>query len=112
VLVHFLEDGRWVSPVEMAIEGQNLTAEDHLFILMQAALYLTATRALASTEAKICYERAESLCHSLIRPLLLYSSLISLAFFCAGRCGRLEATQRRSNDEDGRFFMHPDVCAV
>jgi len=33
VLVHFFEDGRWGSPVEMAIEGQNLTAEDQLFIL-------------------------------------------------------------------------------
>jgi hypothetical protein len=44
VLVHFFEDGRWGSPVEMAIEGQNLTAEDHLFTLMQTALYLTATR--------------------------------------------------------------------
>ena len=44
---------------------------------MQAALYLTATRGLASTEAKICYERAESLCYSLNRPLLLYSTLLS-----------------------------------
>jgi hypothetical protein len=77
VLVHFFEHGHWGSPVERAIEGQNLTAEDQLFILMQAALYLTATRGLASTEAKICYERAESLCHSLNRPLLLYSTLIN-----------------------------------
>ena len=61
----------------MAIEGQNLTAEDQLFILMQAALYLTTTRGLASSEAQICYERAESLCHSLNRPLLLYTTLIS-----------------------------------
>ena len=37
VLVHFFEHGRWGSPVEMAIEGQSLTAEDQLFILMQAA---------------------------------------------------------------------------
>jgi hypothetical protein len=77
VLVHFFEHGRWGSPVEMAIEGQSLTAEDQLFILMQAALYLTATRGPASTEAQTCYERAESLCHSLNRPLLLYSTLIS-----------------------------------
>ena len=77
VLVHFFEHGRWGSPVEMAIEGQGLTAEDQLFILMQAALYLTATRGPASTEAQTCYERAESLCHSLNRPLLLYSTLIS-----------------------------------
>ena len=77
VLVHFFEHGRWGSPVGMAIEGQSLTAEDQLFILMQAALYLTATRGLASLDAHICYERAESLCHSLNRPQLLYATLIS-----------------------------------
>ena len=36
VLAHFFEHGRWGSPVEMAVEGQSLTAEDQLFILMQA----------------------------------------------------------------------------
>ena len=77
VLVHFFEHGRWSSPFESAIEGQNLTAEDQLFILMQAALYLVVTRGQGSAEAQICYERAESLCHSLNRPLLLYSTLIS-----------------------------------
>jgi hypothetical protein len=65
------------SPVETSTEAHSLTPEDQLFILMQAALYLTATRGLASTEAKICYERAESLCHSLNRPLLLFSTLVS-----------------------------------
>jgi hypothetical protein len=45
-LVHFFEHGRWGSPVETAVEGQSLTAEDKLFILMQAGLYLTATRGL------------------------------------------------------------------
>ena len=76
VLVHFFEHGRWGSPVETGIEGQSLTAEDQLFILMQAGLYLTATRGLGAPEARICYERAESLCHSLNRPLLLYSALM------------------------------------
>ena len=76
VLVHFFEHGRWGSPVETGVEGQSLTAEDQLFILMQAALYLTATRGFAAPEARICYERAESLCHSLNRPLLLYLALI------------------------------------
>ena len=75
VLAHFFEHGRWGSPVEMAVEGQSLTAEDQLFILMQAALYLSATRESA-TEIRICYERAESLCHSLNRPLLLYVILM------------------------------------
>jgi predicted ATPase len=77
VLVHFFEHGRWGSPVGTAIEGQSLTSEDQLFILMQAALYLTATRGLASLDAHICYDRAESLCHSLNRPQLLYATLIS-----------------------------------
>ena len=44
VLVHFFENGRWGSPLETAVEEQSLTAEDQLFILMQAGLYLTATR--------------------------------------------------------------------
>jgi hypothetical protein len=60
----------------MGVEGQSLTAEDQLFILTQAGLYLSVTRGLGGLEARICYERAESLCHSLNRPLLLYSALI------------------------------------
>ena len=75
VLIHFFEDGRWESPVQMGAEGQNLTAEDQLFILIQAAVNMTAMRESAP-EAKICYERAESLCHSLNRPLLLYVALM------------------------------------
>jgi serine/threonine protein kinase len=77
VLAHFFERGRWGSPAEMGVEGQILTAEDHLYILMQAALYLTVTRGFAAPEARMCYERVESLCHSLNRPLLLYSALTS-----------------------------------
>jgi tetratricopeptide (TPR) repeat protein len=75
VLVHFFEHERWGSPVESAVEGQGLTAEDQLFVLMQAATYLTATRGPGAPEARICYERTESLCHSLGRPLPL-STLI------------------------------------
>jgi hypothetical protein len=75
VLAHFFEHGRWGSPVQMGVEGQSLTAEDQLFILLQAAVNLTAMRE-AAPEAKICYERAESLCHSLNRPLLLYVALM------------------------------------
>jgi serine/threonine protein kinase/tetratricopeptide (TPR) repeat protein len=75
VLVHFFEKGRWGSLVEPAVEGQTLTAEDQLFILMQAGLYLTAVRGMGAPEARICYERAEPLCHSLGRPLLLYVAL-------------------------------------
>src|SRR5271157_1358938 len=76
VLAHFFEHGRWGSRVEVGVEGQSLTAEDQLFILMQTALYLTATRGMGAPEVQICYERAESLCHSLNRPLLLYSALM------------------------------------
>jgi serine/threonine protein kinase/predicted ATPase len=76
VLAHFFEQGRWGFPAEMGLEGQTLTAEDQLVILMQAGLYLAATRGLGAPEVRICYERAESLCHRLNRPLLLYAALI------------------------------------
>jgi len=76
VLVHFFEYGRWGSPVETAVEGQSLTAEDQLLILTQAGLYLTATRGPTAPEMRICYERAEPLCHSLNRPRLLYVTLM------------------------------------
>jgi serine/threonine protein kinase len=75
-LAHFFEKGRWGSLVEIGVQGQGLTVEDQLFILMQAALYLTALRGHASMDARSCYERAESLCHSLNRPRLLYVALI------------------------------------
>jgi hypothetical protein len=76
VLVHFFEHGRWGSLVQMGVERQSLTAEDQLFILMQAGLYLQATRGIAAPEARICYEHAEPLCHSLNRPTLLYFALL------------------------------------
>src|SRR5258708_280111 len=81
-LVHFFEDGRWGRLVQSGVEGQSLTAQDQLFILTQATLYLTATRGLASAEAQSCCERAEPLCHSLDRPLLLYSALMGQWRFC------------------------------
>ena len=61
VLAHFFGHGRWGSPVETTVEEHSLSADDQLFILMQAGLYLTATRGMAAPEARICYERAESL---------------------------------------------------
>ncbi len=76
VLAHFFEHGHWGSPMELAIEGQSLTEEDKLFILMQAGLYLIPTRGMSAPEALICWERAESFCHSLNRPLPLYSALM------------------------------------
>jgi predicted ATPase len=74
-LAHFFEQGRWGSPAQASVKAQSLTAEDQLFVLMQAGLYLTVTRGLGAPEARICYEHAEPLCHSLNRPLLLYSGL-------------------------------------
>ena len=74
-LGHFFEQGRWGSLIETAIEGQRLTEEDQLFILMQTGLYLTATRGLSAPEPRICYERAEPLCHSLNEPRLLFCVL-------------------------------------
>jgi tetratricopeptide (TPR) repeat protein len=76
VLGHFFEHGRWGSLIETAIEGQSLVAEDQLFILMQAGLYLTVTRGFGAPETGICYERAEPLCHSVNRPRLLFMQLL------------------------------------
>src|SRR5262245_33540603 len=75
-LAHFFEQGRWGSPAQVSVEAQSLTAEDQLFVLMQAGSYLTLTRGLGAPEARICYEHAEPLCHSLNCPLLLYSALM------------------------------------
>jgi hypothetical protein len=81
VLVHFFEQGRWGSPVQVGVKAQSLTAEDQLFVLMQAGLYLIHARGLGAPEARICYKRAEPLCHSLNRPLLLYSGLMGQWIF-------------------------------
>jgi hypothetical protein len=76
VLVHFFEERRWGSPAQTGLENQSLTAEDQLFVLLQAGPYLTATRGHSAPEARICYERAQALCHSLNRSLLLYVALL------------------------------------
>ena len=75
-LAHFFEHGSFESPLKTGTGEQSLTPEDQLFILIEGALNLTATRGMAAPEAVVCYERAESLCHSLNRPLLLYSTLM------------------------------------
>jgi hypothetical protein len=62
--------------MEMGEEGQSLTPEDQLLILIQAGQYLTATRGYAAPEVRVCYGRAESLCRSLNRPVLLYVALM------------------------------------
>ena len=95
-LVHFFEHGRWGSPVETGIEGQRLTAEDQLFILMQAGEYLRATRGHATPEAQICYQRVESLCHSLNRPLPPYSVLMGQWLYSFMK-DKLSATMQVAN---------------
>jgi hypothetical protein len=42
--------------VETGVEGQRLTAEDQLIILMQTTLCLTATRGMGASEVQNCYE--------------------------------------------------------
>jgi serine/threonine protein kinase/predicted ATPase len=76
VLAHFFEHGRWGSPAEMSAEEQSLSTEDQLFVLMQAGQYLTETRGFSAPEARICYQRVESLCSLLNRPLLLHTALM------------------------------------
>jgi serine/threonine protein kinase/TolB-like protein/Tfp pilus assembly protein PilF len=76
VLAHFFEPGRWGSLVEATVDGQNLTAEDQVFVLMQAGLNLSATRGFSAPEARICYERAEPLCHTINDSSLLYLALV------------------------------------
>jgi tetratricopeptide (TPR) repeat protein len=93
VLAHFFEHGRWGLPAGMTVEGQSLTVEDQLYILMQAALYLTVTQGSTTPEVWICYERAESLCHSLNRPLLLYVALMGQWRYSLGTA-KLTATMQ------------------
>jgi len=62
----------WGSLVETAIEGQSLTAEDKLFLLLQVGLYLMAMRGMGAPEARICFECAEPLCHLMNQPRLLF----------------------------------------
>src|SRR4029077_20783528 len=68
--------GRWESPVKATGEDQSLTAEDQLFILMQAGLHLAATRGLGAPEARIGDERAESLSDQLGHPFLFCAALV------------------------------------
>ncbi|HET9374993.1 MAG TPA: hypothetical protein VFO40_08470 [Chthoniobacterales bacterium] len=93
VLVHFFEGGSWRSLVETAVEGQSLTAEDELFILMQVAPYLMATRGLGAPEVGICFERAEALCHSLNHPRLRCLALRGQLLY-SDQTDKMSATMR------------------
>ena len=76
VLIHFFRGGKWVAALEEGFEGQRLTLEDQLFVLVEAGTHLTITRGLQAPEQKSCFERAEALCHSLDRHELLPVALI------------------------------------
>jgi tetratricopeptide (TPR) repeat protein len=75
-LVHFFQQGRWDSLLETGHGTQSLTPGDQLYILMQAGLYLTATRGLGSPEARKCYERAEVLCLAVNDPHRLHIAMV------------------------------------
>jgi predicted ATPase len=93
VLAHFFEHGDCGSPVQRGVEGQSLTAEDQLLILAQAGVHLTAMRGFGAPEVRICYERAEALCVSLNRPLVLFSALMGQWLFSVVT-GKLTATMQ------------------
>jgi hypothetical protein len=93
VLSHLFEQASWDLPIEMGVEGQALAPEDQLFILMEAGLYLTATRGYAVPEARSCYERAEPLCVSLDRPVVLFAALRGLWRYSLTTCN-LSATMQ------------------
>jgi serine/threonine protein kinase len=105
VLVHFFEDRRWGVPAQSGAEGQNLTAEDQLLILMEAGMCLTATRGMGASEARSCYERAEVLCHSLHRPMPLYSALMGqylFSFFTDTLTATMQISQRINSLAQGQ----------
>jgi hypothetical protein len=81
--------------VKVSVEGQSLTAEDQLSVLMQAGMYLTTFRGMGAPEARLCYERAESLCHSLDRPMTLYSALRG-QYLCFLQTDRLTTARQMS----------------
>jgi tetratricopeptide (TPR) repeat protein len=79
VLAHFFEPGRWGTLLETNAERQSLSTEDRVYLLLQAALYLTVTKETQAPEVGICYECAEKLCLSVNRLFLskfYYSALI------------------------------------
>ena len=120
-LGHFFEHGRWGSLIETAIEGQSLVAEDQLFILMQAGLYLTVTRGFAAPETGICYERAEPLCHSVNRPRLLFMQLMGQCRYALMTdklsaamqiAGRVHALAQEQNDARLMLAAYQALAAI
>ena len=75
-LAHFFDRGRWGAFATSSVEGQALTVEDQLFVLLESALNLSVTRGTQAPEVRACYERAERLSRSLNQPLLRGLALI------------------------------------
>ncbi|HVJ58705.1 MAG TPA: protein kinase [Terrimicrobiaceae bacterium] len=75
-LARFFDRGRWGAFATTNVEGQGLTAEDQLFVLLESALNLSVTRGTQASEVRACYDRAERLSRSLNRPLLRGLALI------------------------------------
>ena len=76
VLAHFFEHGRWGSLAQVSVKAKSLTCGRSALHPHAGGVISNATRGFSAPEARICYERVESLCHSLNRPLLLYSALM------------------------------------
>lgn len=77
-LSHFFEEREWSRPVAPDLPAnQGLTPDDHLVVLTQAGLFLTATKGYASPEVKSCYDRVKELSIQLGQTSRLYSVLIS-----------------------------------
>ncbi|HXO96781.1 MAG TPA: protein kinase, partial [Chthoniobacterales bacterium] len=53
VLTHFFEQGRWGTLLETNVEQQSLCMEDRVYLLLQAALYLTVTKETQAPEVRI-----------------------------------------------------------
>ena len=111
-LTNFFEHGRWLLPGETRVEGQNLTAEDEFFVLMQAGLYLTATRGLQSPEALICHGRVEPLCHLLQWPRApVFGTDRSVALYPYERQAECRATDHPTSLFSGPGAEQPRAIA-
>ena len=90
VLVHYFEQGRWGSLAKMIVDAEKPLPEDQVYVCMQAALNLAATRDF-SGEAQTCWKHMETLCRSLNRPRLLYLALMGQWYYSTAT-GTMSAT--------------------
>jgi serine/threonine protein kinase/tetratricopeptide (TPR) repeat protein len=114
VLAHFFEQGRWGTLQETSAEGQSLSAEDRVYVLLQAALYLTVTKETQAPEVRICYERAEELCLSLNRPRFfkfLYSALVG-RWRCSLMSDKLRKTLQLAEDVHSEALARNDSALL